>query len=152
MVLLTPNKPKTTKKSKNFTFLALWPLVWPLRPLLAFFQFSWNPWCLRSPVVWKNIISKQEIIKNNFRTRFSISVQCAVTGRTALFQERQFTGLCQDLMQKKEPLNEKRVLEGLPISAKQMKKFYLAYCKPLKYIIFYVSSLFWTLCNRKFNK
>ena len=75
--LLTPNKPKTTKKSKNFTFLALWPLVRPLRPLLAFFQFSWNPWCLRSPVVWKNIISKQEIIKNNFRTRFSISVQCA---------------------------------------------------------------------------
>ena len=79
MALLTPNKPKTTKKSKNFTFLALWPLVRPLRPLLAFFQFSWNPWCLRSPVVWKNIISKQEIIKNNFQTRFSISVQCVRT-------------------------------------------------------------------------
>ena len=38
--LLTPNKPKTTKKSKNFTFLALWPLVWPLRPLSAFYIFS----------------------------------------------------------------------------------------------------------------
>ena len=38
--LLTPNKPKTTKKSKTFTFLALWPLVWPLRPLLAFYIFS----------------------------------------------------------------------------------------------------------------
>ena len=40
-----------------------------------------------------------------------------VTGRTALFQERQFTGLCQDLM-KTEPLKGKRVLEDLPISAK----------------------------------
>ena len=39
-VLLTPNKPKITKKSKFFTFLALWPLVWPLRPLLAFYIFS----------------------------------------------------------------------------------------------------------------
>ena len=29
--LLTPNKPKTTKKSKSLTFLALWPLVWPLK-------------------------------------------------------------------------------------------------------------------------
>ena len=38
--LLTPNKPKTTKKSKSLTFLALWPLVWPLRPLLAFYIFS----------------------------------------------------------------------------------------------------------------
>ncbi len=27
--LLTPNNSKTTKKSKNFTFLALWPLVRP---------------------------------------------------------------------------------------------------------------------------
>ena len=38
--LLTPNKPKITKKSKSLTFLALWPLVWPLRPLLAFYIFS----------------------------------------------------------------------------------------------------------------
>ena len=38
--LLTPNKPQTTKKSKTFTFLALWPLVWTLRPLLAFYIFS----------------------------------------------------------------------------------------------------------------
>ena len=38
--LLTPNKPKTTKKSKKFTFLALWPLVRPLRPLSAFYIFS----------------------------------------------------------------------------------------------------------------
>ena len=39
-VLLTPDKPKTTKKSENLTFLAPWPLVWPLRPLLAFYIFS----------------------------------------------------------------------------------------------------------------
>ena len=38
--LLTPNKPKNTKKSRNLTFLALWPLVWPLRPLSAFYIFS----------------------------------------------------------------------------------------------------------------
>ena len=38
--LLTPNKPKTTKKLKIVTFLALWPLVWPLRPLSAFYIFS----------------------------------------------------------------------------------------------------------------
>ena len=38
--LLTPNKPKTTKTSKFFTFLTLWPLVWPLQPLLAFYIFS----------------------------------------------------------------------------------------------------------------
>ena len=38
--LLTPNKPKNTKKSGNLTFLALWPLVWPARPLLAFYIFS----------------------------------------------------------------------------------------------------------------
>ena len=38
--LLTPNKPKTTKKSEILTFLALWPLVWPLRPLSAFYIFS----------------------------------------------------------------------------------------------------------------
>ena len=38
--LLTPNKPKNTKKSKILTFLALWPLVWPLQPLLAFYIFS----------------------------------------------------------------------------------------------------------------
>ena len=59
----------------------------------------------------------------NFRNYIMIKENYTptVTGRTALFQERQFTGLCQDLM-KKEPLNRKRVLEGLPISAKQMKK------------------------------
>ena len=38
--LLTPNKPKTTKKSEILLFLALWPLVWPLRPFLAFYIFS----------------------------------------------------------------------------------------------------------------
>ena len=38
--LLTPNKPKTTKKSKSLTFLALWPLVWPSQPLSAFYIFS----------------------------------------------------------------------------------------------------------------
>ena len=38
--LLTPNKPKTTKISKSLTFLAPWPLVWPLRPLSAFYIFS----------------------------------------------------------------------------------------------------------------
>ena len=38
-VLSTPTKPKTAK-SKNLTFLALWPLVWPLRPLSAFYIFS----------------------------------------------------------------------------------------------------------------
>ena len=38
--LLTPNKPKITKKSTFFTFLALWPLVRPLRPLSAFYIFS----------------------------------------------------------------------------------------------------------------
>ena len=38
--LLTPIKPKTTKKSMILTFLALWPLVWSLRPLLAFYIFS----------------------------------------------------------------------------------------------------------------
>ena len=38
--LLTPNKPKITKKSKILTFFALWPLVWPLRPLLVFYIFS----------------------------------------------------------------------------------------------------------------
>ena len=38
--LLTPNKPKITKKSTFFTFLAFWPLVWPLQPLLAFYIFS----------------------------------------------------------------------------------------------------------------
>ena len=38
--LLTPNKPKNYKKSKLLTFLALWPLVWPLRPLSAFYIFS----------------------------------------------------------------------------------------------------------------
>ena len=37
--LLIPNKPQTTKKSKILTFLALWPLVWPFRPLLAFYIF-----------------------------------------------------------------------------------------------------------------
>ena len=38
--LLTPNKPKNTKKSRILTFLAIWPLVWPLRPLSAFYIFS----------------------------------------------------------------------------------------------------------------
>ena len=38
--LLTPNKPKNYKISKLLTFLALWPLVWPLRPFLAFYIFS----------------------------------------------------------------------------------------------------------------
>ena len=38
--LLTPNKPKPTKKSKFFTLQVLWPLVWPLQPLLAFYIFS----------------------------------------------------------------------------------------------------------------
>ena len=38
--LLTPIKPKTTKKFMILTFLALWPLVWSLRPLLAFYIFS----------------------------------------------------------------------------------------------------------------
>ena len=38
--LLTPNKPKNYKKCKLLTFLALWPLVWPLRPLSAFYIFS----------------------------------------------------------------------------------------------------------------
>ena len=38
--LLTPDKPKTTKKPKTLTFLAPWPLVWPLRPLSAFYIFS----------------------------------------------------------------------------------------------------------------
>ena len=38
--LLTPDKPKTTKKPKTLTFLATWPLVRPLRPLLAFYIFS----------------------------------------------------------------------------------------------------------------
>ena len=38
--LLIPDKPKTTKKPKNLTFLAPWPLVWPLRPLSAFYIFS----------------------------------------------------------------------------------------------------------------
>ena len=37
--LLTPNKPKITKKSKIFPFLALWPLVGPIRPFLAFYIF-----------------------------------------------------------------------------------------------------------------
>ena len=37
--LLTPNKHKTTKKSKILTFLALWPLVWPFWPLSAFYIF-----------------------------------------------------------------------------------------------------------------
>ena len=37
---LTPDKPKTTKKRKNLTFLAPWPLVWPLPPLSAFYTFS----------------------------------------------------------------------------------------------------------------
>ncbi len=38
--LWTPNKLKITKKIQFFTFLALWPLVWPLQPLLAFYNFS----------------------------------------------------------------------------------------------------------------
>ena len=38
--LLTPDKPKTTKKPKTLTFIAPWPLVWPLGPLPAFFIFS----------------------------------------------------------------------------------------------------------------
>ena len=38
--LLTPIKPKTTKKIMILTFLALWPLVWSLRRLLAFYIFS----------------------------------------------------------------------------------------------------------------
>ena len=37
--LLTPNKPKTTKKSEKNTFLSLWPLVWPFWPLSAFYIF-----------------------------------------------------------------------------------------------------------------
>ena len=39
MASLTPNEPKTTKKSKTSTILALWPLVWPFRPLSAFYIF-----------------------------------------------------------------------------------------------------------------
>ena len=39
MASLTPNKPKTTKKSKTSTILALWPLVWPFWPLSAFYIF-----------------------------------------------------------------------------------------------------------------
>ena len=39
-VLLTPNKPKNTRKCRILTFLALWPLVWPLEPLSAFYPFS----------------------------------------------------------------------------------------------------------------
>ena len=38
--LLTPDKPKTTKKTKTLTFLAPWPLFRPLRPLSAFYIFS----------------------------------------------------------------------------------------------------------------
>ena len=38
--LLTPDKPKITKKPKTLTFSAPWPLVWPLRPLSAFYIFS----------------------------------------------------------------------------------------------------------------
>ena len=38
--LLTPDEPKTTKKPKTLTFSAPWPLVWPLRPLSAFYIFS----------------------------------------------------------------------------------------------------------------
>ena len=39
MALLTPNKPKITKNSRILTFLALWPLIWPFRPLSAFYIF-----------------------------------------------------------------------------------------------------------------
>ena len=38
--LLTPNEAKFTKKYEKIAFLTPWPLIWPLRPLLAFFQFS----------------------------------------------------------------------------------------------------------------
>ena len=38
--LLTPNEAKFTKKYGKIAFLTPWPLIWPLRPLLAFFQFS----------------------------------------------------------------------------------------------------------------
>ena len=38
--LLTPDEPKTIKKHKTLTFLAPWPLVWPFRPLSAFYIFS----------------------------------------------------------------------------------------------------------------
>ena len=38
-ILLGPNDPKEAKKCKKFTPLWLWPLIWPLKIIMAFLAF-----------------------------------------------------------------------------------------------------------------
>ena len=57
---LTPNDHRNVIISIFFRFLTLWPLKWPLRPLLAFFNILWASWCLLRPLVPENVKSLQK--------------------------------------------------------------------------------------------
>ena len=73
---LTPNDQIDMKKLSKFESSSVWPLIWPFRPLSAFYIFLY-PWHLRSLVVGKYDKSEHYDPKNNFQARFGILVHCA---------------------------------------------------------------------------
>ena len=60
-------------KIQNFPYLAF-PLTFKF--FFGLFQFIWDIWRLRSPVVCKNPISKHNFIPNSKWIKFPILVHC----------------------------------------------------------------------------
>ena len=69
--------PQINEKVWNFDFQ--WYLAFDLAfmTFTGLFQFFWDPWCLRSPVICSSHISEHYFIKNSFCLRFPISDHCA---------------------------------------------------------------------------
>ena len=70
------NEPIHVKKIWRFNFKTVWPLIWPLWPLLAFLKFFLDFQGLRSLVPCSNHENGHSIIKNSYRWKFSILNQC----------------------------------------------------------------------------
>ena len=60
----------------NFDFQ--WYLAFDLAfmTFTGLFQFFWDPWCLRSPVICSSHISEHYFMENSFQLRFPISDHC----------------------------------------------------------------------------
>ena len=55
---LTPNDQIEMSNLLNLDFPSVWPLIWPFRPSLAFYNSFWNPWHLWSLLIGKNLKSQ----------------------------------------------------------------------------------------------
>ena len=95
------------KKVWNFDFQ--WYLAFDLAfmTFTGLFQFFWDPWCLRSPVICSSHISEHYFIKNSFCLRFPISDHCASPSPPSPLKEVQ-TSFLNFLWNFTPPLEEQK--------------------------------------------